>query len=89
MITDTPEKDGQPGGSGPGDPTARIAARRESLGRDVDAVEKAFARIPKEYAGEIFKHLTTRSQYPAWGDPHTWYRHQRKVLYLIAVIRGY
>ena len=89
MLTDTPAHDGQPRSSGPGDPTARVAAKRAAMMDDVKAVEKAFEEIPAEYARDVYKHLTENVPFPDWGAPNTWYDYQAKVLYFIALRRGY
>lgn len=89
MLSDTPDHEGPPGSGGPGDPTAKIAAKRAALHDDVAAVEKAFKEVPAEYARDVYKHLTEGVPFPDWGDSHTWYEYQRMTLYLVAIRRGY
>lgn len=89
LLTDTPPHNSPMGSGGPGDPTAMLAAKRAALHDDVTAVEKAFEAVPKEYSRDVYKHLVEGVPFPDWGDAHTWYNHQRQVLYLIAIRRGY
>jgi len=89
LITKTPGAESQPGGSGPGDPVAAAAIRRESLAADVRAVEKAFSAVPEEYAMEIFKHLVEGEPYPDYANRKVWYYWQQVYLYNVATLRGY
>lgn len=89
MLSDTPDHEGPPGSGAPGDPTAKVAVKRMALHDDVAAVEYAFEKMPKEYARDVYKHLTEGTRFPDWGDAHTWYKYQRMALYLVAIRRGY
>lgn len=89
MLTDTPANDGQPRSKKPGDPTQAIAVRRAELGSDIRAVELALQYIPKEYADQIFKHLTAGTVFTTPAHRNTWQNWTQVYLYMVAILRGY
>ena len=89
MLTDTPSRDGQPGSGAPGNPTAAIASRRAQLGDDIRAVELALQYIPKEYADQIFRHMTAGTVFTTPAHRNTWQNWTQVYLYMVAILRGY
>ena len=89
MLSDTPNHDGQPRENKPGNPTQNIAVRRAELGNDLRAVELALQYIPKEYATQIFKHLTAGTVFAQTAHRNTWQNWTQVYLYMVAILRGY
>lgn len=89
MLTDTPVHDGQPKSKSKGNPTLTVAVRRAELGNDVRAVELALQYIPKEYAQQIFKHLTAGTVFAQTAHRNTWQNWTQVYLYMVAILRGY
>lgn len=89
MLTDSPIHDGQPRSKSPGNPTQSVAVRRDELGNDVRAVELALQYIPKEYADQIFKHLTAGTVFSQTAHRNTWQNWTQVYLYMVAILRGY
>lgn len=88
MLTSSPDHDSAAGGSGPGDPTGVMAIRRERLGADVNAVEKAMDILPEEYIRPIYKNIAEGARFPE-GARTTWAYWKRKFLYHVVIYRGY
>ena len=89
MLIATPDREHSPGRSGPGDPTGTTAIRREQLGADVDAVEKAMDVLPEEYIRPIYKNIAEGVKFPDYGSETMWGYWKRKFLYHVAQFRGY
>ena len=89
MLTATPDHDGAPGGSGPGDPTGALAVRLAALSDDIRAVERAMKKVPSEYRKDICRHIVEGRRYPDYAGRVTWGYWQQVFLYHVAIFRGY
>ena len=89
LLTDSPVIEVPQRTNKPGDPTQTIVIKRSELGNDVRAVELALQYIPKEYADQIFKHLTAGTVFAQTAHRNTWQNWTQVYLYMVAILRGY
>ena len=86
--------DGQPKGTGVGDPTARTAEQRERYLDEVRVVDEALKAVPEEYRDIVLRwvkdgqplDLIPGSEY---ADRHTWQNHKRELITEVARIKGW
>jgi len=69
-------------------PVAEKAVRRERLRKDLEAVDQATLVIPEEYRKGVLNHVKYGVRFPDYGERKTWFAHQAKFLYYIAVRLG-
>jgi len=84
ILDERPTPDGQPKGNQTGNPTYSIAAKREVLFRQMEAVEQAMLMIPEEYRRGVVNHVKYQIRFPDYADKNTWFAWQAKFLYYIA-----
>lgn len=83
ILYGTPERSGAPI-RGHGSPTENKALQLYALGNECDAVDNAFAVIPKEYRKGVWENIVHRAPYPSDADTETYGRWRRRFLYQIA-----
>lgn len=84
-----PENDGQPRAHNPHSTTEQAALERAALSAQIEAVDKAFERIPPEYRRGIWEGITQRKRYPDTAGIKTWKRWRQRVLWYTAHFAGY
>lgn len=81
--------DGLPHGSGTSDPVSAKAARRSDLIRDNEIIDREREKIPAEYREAVWQNIHFRTPYPVYADRHTYGRYKSKLIYLVALSKGY
>ena len=83
IINSTPEHDGVSSNT-IGNPTENKAIKLAILGRDCEAVEKALAKIPKEYHKGIMNNIIYHARYPYTASERTYGYQKSRFIYFIA-----
>lgn len=73
--------DGQPRGSGTGDPTANKAANIEPITNDLRIIDDVLNNIPAEYRQAILDSIINFKPYPMWADRSTFWRWKQRFIY--------
>lgn len=76
--------DGQPRGTGIGDPTERKVERLLQLGDRITAIERALAMLPEEYRKGVLNSIRYQSPYPYIAGRETWGKQRRRFLFFVA-----
>lgn len=83
------EQDGQPRAHNPHSTVEGQAIHRAALSAQLDAVDKAFEKIPPEYRRGIWEAITERKRYPDTAGLKTWKRWRQRALWYTALYAGY
>lgn len=83
IINSTPEHNGVTSNT-LGNPTENKAIKLAMLSRDCEAVEKAFAKIPKEYHEGIMNNIMYSARYPYTANARTYGYQKSRLAYFIA-----
>jgi len=83
------EQDGQPHGTKISDPTADDAQKLWQLSTQIEAVEKALGKIPKEYQKAILEKIVNRKPYPDYAALNTWKKWKQRMVYYTALYLGW
>ena len=81
----SPEMDGQPKGTTPGDPTGQLAIKCAELSSKIGAIEGALKEIPKEYRQGILDNIIYRVRYPDFAYYDTWRTWRQRYIFAVAV----
>lgn len=84
LLESPPPPDGQPKGSGIGNPVERTAQRREHNLRIIRTIERARDHIPEEYRAGVWHNLVDRKRFPSDADRTTYARYKSRMVYEIA-----
>ena len=82
------QQDGQPKGSGVGNPTENRALRLEQLSRDIEAVEQALQTVDEDMRSSIMSNICYRVPYPYYPGERTWQRAKQKFIHQVAKNAG-
>ncbi len=84
------QKDDQPKGSGPSDPTFRAADRRIKLHEKIEAVEKAQKMIPAQFVEPVLKNIIDREDWDglAAKDVKTYKKYKQQYVWWVAYYRN-
>lgn len=88
----SPQITGMPSGSGPGDPTGRIAERAAVLSQDIDMIERAANKAAGRDAQNLLKNVTLGIAWeylPVSCGRRKFYDMRRLFFYLLALEKGY
>ena len=88
----SPQITGMPSGSGPGDPTGRIAERAAVLSKDIDMIERAANKAAGRDAQNLLKNVTLGIAWeylPVSCGRRKFYDMRRLFFYLLALEKGY
>lgn len=66
-----------------GKPTEDMVIRLERYMRDLDAVEKALGKIPKEYQKDVFNNIVCGKRFPATAHYNTWLRWRKRFIWFV------
>ncbi len=83
IVNGTPEHDGIYSNT-LGNPTENKAIKLVVLSRDCEAVEKALAKIPKEYHKGIMSNIIYHAKYPYTASERTYGYQKSRFIYFIA-----
>lgn len=73
LLEESPNPpDGQPRGSGTGDPTARKVFKAVNISDKIKAIDKAIEYTPKEYCDPILENIKTGKPFPDYANRKTW-----------------
>ena len=88
----SPQITGMPSGSGPGDPTGRMAERAAVLSQDIDMIERAANKAAGRDAQNLLKNVTLGIAWeylPVSCGRRKFYDMRRLFFYLLALDKGY
>ena len=88
----SPKLTGLPSGSGPSDPTGRIAERAAVLSQDIDMIERAANKAAGRDAQNLLKNVTLGIAWeylPVSCGRRKFYDMRRLFFYLLALDKGY
>jgi hypothetical protein len=88
----SPKLTGLPSGSGPSDPTGRIAERAAVLSQDIDMIERAANKAAGRDAQSLLKNVTLGIAWeylPVSCGRRKFYDMRRLFFYLLALDKGY
>lgn len=83
IVNSTPERDGITSNT-LGNPTENRAIKLIILSRDCEAIEKALAKIPKEYHKGILNNILYHAKYPYIASERTYGYQKSRFIYFIA-----
>lgn len=87
MLLASKSSDGQPRGSGIGDPTATLAIKTAAVHSRMKPIENSLTKIPEEYRNAILENIINRKPYPSYADTSTWKRWKRRFVFYVAIER--
>ena len=70
------------------DPVARAVIKREKFLNQVDVIDRALERVPKEYRAGILKHIQGEA-FPRDADRVTYSRWKSRYIHDVAEMMGY
>ena len=88
----SPQITGMPSGSGPGDPTGRIAERAAVLSQDIDMIERAANKAAGRDAQNLLKNVTLGIAWeylPVSCGRRKFYDMRRQFFYFLAMEKKY
>lgn len=88
----SPQITGMPSGSGPGDPTGRIAERAAVLSKDIDMIERAANKAAGRDAQNLLKNVTLGIAWeylPVSCGRRKFYDMRRQFFYFLAMEKKY
>jgi len=88
IILATPDRDGQPRGSGISDPTYSKAINMSVYSHTVNVIDEERAKIQSEYQRGVWDNIMHGTRYPDDADRRTYSRHKSKFIYSVAVRLG-
>lgn len=83
IIHASKTQDGQPHGTGIGDPTGRTAERLIGISIQMDAIYKSLQQIPEGYRMHIFNKIVYKKPFPPYANICTWRNWQYRYIYLV------
>lgn len=84
IIDMAASQDGQPRGSGAGDPTYAKVIKREKYHDIVSAIDRAKKEIPAEYRDGVWQNIVYGTAFPLDAHRVTYSRYKSKFVYLVA-----
>lgn len=85
LLGQSPAMDGQPRGTGIGDPTGRVAAQSAELSLQLMAIKDGLRAIPEEYQRHIFLNIVDRVPFPDYANRKTWKKWKQRYVYAVAL----
>ena len=76
--------DGQPRGNAISRPTERRGEKAIKLALELDAIEKALARLPEYYREPVLNNILYKKHWPDMADPKTYKKYKRQFVYYVA-----
>lgn len=89
ILTNSKDNDGQPRGSGVGDPTSQMAIKVADLGFQIRAIEKGLNRIPPEYQDAVWKKVQYGEEYPKYANKKTYDKWRQRFIFWVAYYLGW
>lgn len=89
LLGRSPVRDGQPHGSGIGDPTGSVAMKMMEVAIKLDAIYKPMLSLPRPYQRPVFDHVVFKEPWPDFASISTWRRWQYIYLYRVAKKGGF
>ena len=81
--------DGQPRGTGVGDPTGQMAVKAAELSDRIGAIEAALGEIPQEYRQGVFDNILYRIPYSDYASRNTWKTWRHRFVFAVAKMMNF
>ena len=76
--------DGQPRGTEVSRPTEQRGELAIRLAQELNAVDKALARLPEYYRKPVLENIVDHKRWPNLADPKTYKKYKRQFVYYVA-----